>query len=135
VQPRERSLDVQSRTGDGEGASGTKVSRASATSPMSPRLRVDGKLARGPHTRAPGGGGGGENEEGFTSELLDGLDVAASYSYRQESGPGTERNFRPFLPRLEEFGIMVNATIGRQRLLFRSFFDRPFFARKYRFQP
>lgn len=58
------------------------------------------------------------SEGGFTSELLDGLDVAASYSYRQESGPRERRNFHSFPSRApEEFGITTDATVGRHELV------------------
>lgn len=82
-------LDVQPRTRD-RSASGLKFPVARATSPMSPSSSTVN--SRSTHEST-----GGESKESFTSELLDGLDVAASYSYRQESGPRAKRNFTPAL--------------------------------------
>lgn len=79
---------------------------------------VDDKLARSTHESSGGGarGGGSVSEDGFTSELLDGLDVAASHSYRQESGPRDRRDVQPFPVAPEKFGITTDTTIAGESL-------------------
>jgi hypothetical protein len=76
VQPRERSLGVQPRERERVAHPGLKFPRREGRRRCRPVFVVDGKLARGPHTRSRGVARRGR-EEGFTSELLDGLDVAA----------------------------------------------------------
>jgi len=76
VQPRERSLGVQPRERGRVAHPGLKFPRREGRRRCRPVFVVDGKLARGPHTRSRGVARRGR-EEGFTSELLDGLDVAA----------------------------------------------------------
>jgi len=76
VQPRERSLGVQPRERGRVAHPGLKFPRREGRRRCRPVFVVDGKLVRGPHTRNGGVARRGRGE-GFTSELLDGLDVAA----------------------------------------------------------